>query len=60
VNGYSCDQALSPNPEFEIAIIHLGNAYAWHGRYAEAMRQYKRFIQVAPLMIIAGAATAAW
>jgi tetratricopeptide (TPR) repeat protein len=38
--------ALSLDPEFEPAIIHLGDVYFQQGRYREAVRQYQRYIQV--------------
>jgi predicted Zn-dependent protease len=38
--------ALSLDPEFEPAIIHLGDVYFQQGRYREAIGQYQRYIQV--------------
>lgn len=39
--------ALTLNPRFEPAIIHLADVYAQQGRYREAIRQYQRYIDVA-------------
>jgi predicted Zn-dependent protease len=38
--------ALSLDPEFEPAIIHLGDVYTQRGQYHEAAKQYRRYIQV--------------
>jgi tetratricopeptide (TPR) repeat protein len=35
------------NPEFEVAVIHLGNAYFQQGRYREAISQYQHYIRIA-------------
>jgi Tfp pilus assembly protein PilF len=38
--------ALSLDPEFEPAMIHLGDVYAHEGRYREAIAQYRRYVQL--------------
>jgi tetratricopeptide (TPR) repeat protein len=40
-------KALSIKPDFEIAVIHLGNTYFQLGRYQEALKQFDQFIHMA-------------
>lgn len=40
--------AITLNPRFERAIVHLGNLHFQTGRYREATRLYERFIAIAP------------
>src|SRR5207253_10305278 len=42
------NRALALKPDFEIAIVHLGNTYFQQGRYREAIEQYRRYIGLAP------------
>jgi len=39
--------ALSLDPEFEPAIVHMGDVYFQSGRYDEAIQQYRRYIGAA-------------
>ncbi|MBV8817335.1 MAG: tetratricopeptide repeat protein [Acidobacteriaceae bacterium] len=41
-------EAIHRKPDFEIAIIHLGNLYFQLGRYREALQQYAEYIRLAP------------
>jgi tetratricopeptide (TPR) repeat protein len=41
-------EAVRRKPDFEIAIIHLGNLYFNLGRYREALNQYSEYIRLAP------------
>ena len=41
------DQALKLNPEFDVAVLHLGNLYFQTGRYDEAIKSYQRYISLA-------------
>jgi tetratricopeptide (TPR) repeat protein len=40
------DKALQLDPEFEPSIVHLGDIYYQEGRYKDALREYRRYIQV--------------
>jgi len=42
-------RALSLKPDFELAVIHLGNTYFQLGRYREAIEQYRRYVEIGPL-----------
>jgi tetratricopeptide (TPR) repeat protein len=42
------DEALRLDPEFEIAVIHRANTYWQLGRVREAIREYRRYIDLAP------------
>jgi len=44
----SCRRALELNPNFEIALVHLGNAHFQIGRYREAIDLYEKYIEIAP------------
>jgi len=39
-------RALELKPDFEIAVIHLGNTYFQQGRYLEAIQQYQRYLNI--------------
>ena len=52
--------ALSLDPEFEPAIIHLGDVYFQQGRYRDAIRQYRRYIQVTGSDAARAVGSAAW
>jgi tetratricopeptide (TPR) repeat protein len=41
-------RALSLNPDFHFANLHLGDGYFRLGRYREAAAQYQRFLKLAP------------
>jgi tetratricopeptide (TPR) repeat protein len=41
-------EAIRRKPDFEIAIIHLGNLYFQLGRYRDALEQYREYIRIAP------------
>ena len=41
-------EAIRRKPDFEIAIIHLGNLYFELGRYREALQQYSEYTRLAP------------
>jgi len=41
-------ETVRRKPDFEIAIIHLGNLYFQLGRYREALEQYREYIRLAP------------
>jgi tetratricopeptide (TPR) repeat protein len=45
----SYQRALSLKPDFELAVIHLGNTYFQLGRYREAIGQYRRYVEIVPL-----------
>ena len=38
-------RALTLAPGFEVALLHLGNLYFQQGRYVEATRHYRRYIE---------------
>jgi DNA-binding winged helix-turn-helix (wHTH) protein/tetratricopeptide (TPR) repeat protein len=40
------ERSLALKPDFEIAIVHLGNTYVALGRYREALETYDRYIKV--------------
>jgi tetratricopeptide (TPR) repeat protein len=42
------ERALALKPNFEIAIVHLGNVYFQQGRYWAAIEQYQRYLRSAP------------
>jgi tetratricopeptide (TPR) repeat protein len=39
------EKALALSPDFEPALIHLGDVYFQEGRYREAVEQYQRYIK---------------
>lgn len=41
-------EAIRRKPDFEIAIVHLGNLYFQLGRYRDALSQYEEYVRLAP------------
>jgi tetratricopeptide (TPR) repeat protein len=41
-------RALSLKPDFEIPLVHLANTYVREGRYRDAIRTYRRYVDRAP------------